>query len=230
MSAITLFLQSIWCVGRELSDVVDSIRQLSLNIHWRFQGLQLLCFPQRFIDQPWHTFFTILCVSHDSSFAINLMCRSSKHLRCQFHTSAVTQFSLRISMSIETQFSLTIYELPVTKGFSQFHALAMTLYLLSIGCIVREFRDVVDSIHRLPFSIDWWFQGLQLLCFRLWFMDQLWQNIFNNSISQPWLYFCYRLDASFVNSVTLSIPYVGCHSVFIDDFKFYRDIVYADDL
>jgi hypothetical protein len=57
-------------------------------------------------------------------------------------------------MSIETQFSLTIYELPVTKGFSQFHALAMTLYLLSIGCIVREFRDVVDSIHRLPFSID----------------------------------------------------------------------------
>jgi hypothetical protein len=33
-----------------------------------------------------------------------------------------------------------------------------------------------------------------------------------------------------VNSVTLSIPYVGCHSVFIDDFKVYREFVFVDDL
>jgi hypothetical protein len=30
--------------------------------------------------------------------------------------------------------------------------------------------------------------------------------------------------------VTLSILYIGCHSVFIDDFKFDRDFVFADDL
>jgi hypothetical protein len=33
-----------------------------------------------------------------------------------------------------------------------------------------------------------------------------------------------------VNSLTLSIPYVGCHSVFIDDFKVYSYSVFAADL
>jgi hypothetical protein len=28
----------------------------------------------------------------------------------------------------------------------------------------------------------------------------------------------------------LSIPYVGCHSPFIDDYKVYKDSVFADDL
>jgi hypothetical protein len=43
-------------------------------------------------------------------------------------------------------------------------------------------------------------------------------------------YFYYRFDASFVNSVTLSIPHGSCHSVFIDDFKVYSDSVLAADL
>jgi hypothetical protein len=47
---------------------------------------------------------------------------------------------------------------------------------------------------------------------------------------QPWLYFFYRVDASVVNSLTLSIPYVGCHSVFIDNFKVYSYFVFASDL
>ena len=33
-----------------------------------------------------------------------------------------------------------------------------------------------------------------------------------------------------MNSLTLSILYIGCHSVFIDDFEFYSDSVFADDL
>ena len=47
---------------------------------------------------------------------------------------------------------------------------------------------------------------------------------------QPWLYFCYQIHASVVNSVTLSIAYINCHSVFIDDFKVYSDFVFAEDL
>jgi hypothetical protein len=38
-SVMTLFLLLIWCVGSEFSDAVNSICQLSLSIHWRFQGL-----------------------------------------------------------------------------------------------------------------------------------------------------------------------------------------------
>jgi hypothetical protein len=96
---MTLFLLLIWCVGWEFRDVVDSIHQLSLSIQWRFQVQQGLCF------RWW--FMTIPCVSHNSIFAIGLMSRSSINWRCQFHTSAVIQFSVTISMSTETLF-LTI--------------------------------------------------------------------------------------------------------------------------
>jgi len=33
-----------------------------------------------------------------------------------------------------------------------------------------------------------------------------------------------------MNSFTLSIPYVSCHSVLSDDFKVYRDAIFIDDL
>ena len=103
----------------------------------------------------------------------------------------------------------------------QFHELAMTLFLLSICCIGREFINAIDSIR---------FQVLEWLCFRWRFMEQPWHTVFHNSVRQLWLYFCYRFDASVVNSFMLSIPYGSCHSVFIDDFNFYSDSVFADDL
>jgi hypothetical protein len=61
-------------------------------------------------------------------------------------------------------------------------------------------------------------------------MDQPWQSVFFISMRRPWLYFCYLLDASVVNSLTLSIPCSTCHSVFIDDFKVYRYSLLAGDL
>jgi hypothetical protein len=87
-----------------------------------------------------------------------------------------------------------------------------------------------SSIHRLSLNIHWRFQGLQLLYFGRRFMDQPLHSVFDNSMRQRWLYFYYRFDASFVNSVTLSIPHGSCHSVFIDDFKVYSDSVLAADL
>jgi hypothetical protein len=167
---MTLFLLSIWCVGREFIDVVDSMLYLSLSIHWRFQGLVLLSFCRQFMDQPWHivffismrrpwlyfcyqldvyvmnsltlsilcctfhsffiddfkvygysvlagdlwisrdiAFLTIPCVSHDSIFSIDLMCRSCIHWRCRFHAVGVTQYSLTISRSTVTLFWPAIY-------------------------------------------------------------------------------------------------------------------------
>jgi hypothetical protein len=106
----------------------------------------------------------------------------------------------------------------------------MTLYLLSIGCIIREFSDAVDSIRRLSLSIHWRFEVLQWFCFCCRFVDQPWHSVFVNSMHQRWLYFCFRFDASVINSLTLSITYVGCHSVFIDDFKVYSYCVFTVDL
>jgi hypothetical protein len=115
-------------------------------------------------------------------------------------------------------------------AFWKLHESALTLFLLLIGCVVREFIDGVDYIRRLALNIHWQFQGPQWLCFRRWFVDRSWHSVFDNSMRQPWLYFCYRFDASVVNSLTLSIPYVGCHLVFIDDFKVYSYFVFASDL
>jgi hypothetical protein len=111
----------------------DSLCRLSLNIHWRFQVLQGLCFRWRFMDHQWQRFW-------------------------------------------------------------HFHASTMTLFLLSIWCLGPEFIDAIDYIHRLSLSINWRFQGLQLLCFRWRFMDQPWHSVFDNFMHHPWLYFCYRLS------------------------------------
>ena len=123
-----------------------------------------------------------------------------------------------------------IYASTMTYRFWKFHASAMTLFLLLIWWVGREFIGTVNSIWQLSLNIQWWFQVKQGLCFRWRFMDQQWHSIFDNSICQPSLNFCYRFDASVMNSVTLSIPYVSCHSIFIDAFKFYMDFVFADDL
>jgi hypothetical protein len=106
----------------------------------------------------------------------------------------------------------------------------MTLFLLSIWCVGREFIDAVDSMLYLSLSIHWRFQGLRLLCFGRRFMDQPWHSIFDHSMRRPWLYFCFPFDASVVNSLTLSIPWFTCHSVFIDHFKVYCYSVFAGDL
>jgi len=106
----------------------------------------------------------------------------------------------------------------------------MTLVLVSIWCVGREFINVVNSKRQLSLSIHWRFQVQQGLYFHWWFMDQEWHNVFDNSMRQPWLYFCYQFDTSVVNSLTLSITYVGCHSLFIDDFKVYIYSVFACDV
>jgi len=103
--------------------------------------------------------------------------------------------------------------------FLTIHDAAMALFLLSIWRVDSEFIDAVHSIRQLSVNIHWWFQGLQGCCICWRFMDQQWHSVFDNSLCQPWLYFCYQINASVVNSLTLSIPYSNYHSVFIDDLK-----------
>jgi len=104
-SVMTLFLLLIWCVGSEFSDAVNSICQLSLSIHWRFQGLQWPSFRWRFMDQPSNSFLTIPCTNHEFIFAVNLMPLSWIHWRCRLHTSVVTHYLLMISRSTVTVFA-----------------------------------------------------------------------------------------------------------------------------
>jgi len=74
-----------------------------------------------------------------------------------------------------------------------------------------------------------WFLVLQWLSFRCRFLDQHWHSVFDDSMRQTWIYFCYRFHASVVNSLTVSTPYGSCHSYFSGDFRVYSDFVLGDD-
>jgi len=74
-----------------------------------------------------------------------------------------------------------------------------------------------------------WFLVLQWLSFRCRFLDQHWHSVFDDSMCQTWIYFCYRFHASVVNSLTVSTSYGSCHSYFSGDFRVYSDFVLGDD-
>jgi hypothetical protein len=105
----------------------------------------------------------------------------------------------------------------------------MTLFSLMISFVNREFVFVVDSIRQPWLNFQRWFLVLQWLSFRWRFMDQHRHSVFDDSMRQTWIYFCYRFYASLLHSVTLSTPYVSCHSYFSGHFKVNGDSVFADD-
>jgi len=183
--AMNLFLLSIWCLGR----AVDSTRHLSLWFQLWFQGLQRLCFRWRFMVRRDAVSLAILCVNDDSVPSIDFMCQSWISVRCPFHQSTATQFSKMISCSTVTQFSMMISWWAFGECVSQFHVLAIDLFLLSIWCLGRA----VDSTWQLSLRFQLWLQGLQRLCFH-------------------WRFMVAR------NTVSLAIPCVNDDSVFSIDF------------
>jgi hypothetical protein len=54
-------------------------------------------------------------------------------------------------------------------------------------------------------------------------------SVFDDSMRQTWIYFCYRFYVSLVNSLNLSTPHVSCHSYLSGDFKVNSHSLFADD-
>jgi len=105
----------------------------------------------------------------------------------------------------------------------------MTLFSLMISFLNRELVFAVHSIRQPGLNFQRWFLVLQWHSFRWRFMDQHCHSMFDDSMHQIWIYFCYRFYASLVNSLTLSTPYISCQSYFSGDFKVYGDSVFPDD-
>ena len=158
------------------------------------------------------------------------MRRSWIQWRCRFHTSAVTQYSWTISRSTVTLFGRrfmdklwqSVFDNSMRQPRLYFCYWFYVSFLNSVTLSIPYGRCqslVIDHFKVYSYSV---FSGR--------FLHQQWHSIFENSMRHPWLYFCYRFDAAVVNSLTLAMPDVGCHSVFIDNFKVYSDSVFADDL
>jgi hypothetical protein len=105
----------------------------------------------------------------------------------------------------------------------------MTLFSLLISSVNRELVFAVDSIRHPSLNFQRWFLVLQWLSFRWWFMYKYWHCVFDDSMRQTWIYFCYRFYASLVSSLTLSTPYVSCHSYFSGNFKVTSHSIFAYD-
>jgi aryl carrier-like protein len=180
-------------------DAADSISQLSLILQWRFQGHQSLFFADDFWSVGTQFSLTIPRVNDDSIFSIDFIRQPWISMRCRFHRSAVTQFSKIISCSTVTQFSLTTYGSALGYGGWRFHASNMTLFLLSVLCVAREFFDAVDSIRQLSLILQWRFKGHQSLFFRWRFLVGGDAVFTDDSTRQRWLCFLYWFHSSTVN-------------------------------
>jgi len=133
---MSLFLLSIWYVGREFIDAIDYIKRLSLNIHWWLKGLQWLYFRWHLWINSDLAFLTIPFVAHYSILAFDLTRRYWIHWCCLFNTAAVTEYSLMISRSIVTMFLPAIY------------GSAMTTFL-TIPFVSHESIFAIDLMRRL---------------------------------------------------------------------------------
>jgi len=155
---MTLSLLSISCVGCEFIDAVDSMLYLSLSIHWRFQGLRLLCFGRRFMDQPWHSifdnskrrswlyFFYRFDASLVSSLTLSIPCGSCHSIFIddfKAYCYSVLAADLWISRDIafltipsvghDSIFSIDLMHRSWVHWRCRFHSVALTQYLLTIS-------------------------------------------------------------------------------------------------
>jgi len=106
----------------------------------------------------------------------------------------------------------------------------MTLFSLRISLVNRELVFAVDSTRQSWLNFQRWFLILQWLSFRWRFMHKHWHWVFDDSMRQTWIYFCYRFYTSLVNSLTLPTPFVTCPSYFSGNFKVNTHSVFVDNL
>jgi len=157
------------------------------------------------MEQPWDSVF------------YNFMRRPWLYFFYRFHASIVN--SLTLSIPCGRCHSVFFYDFKVYY----YSLMASDIWIIrdrvffTFPCVGQDSIFAIDLMRRswihwrcrcmlyLSLSIHWPFLGLRLVCFGRRFMDQPWHSVIDNSIPRPWLYFCYVLDASVVNSLTVSM-------------------------
>jgi hypothetical protein len=213
---MTLFSLLILFVNRELACAVDSIRQPWLSFKDDFSFYSDKVFADNFWTSTGIVCLMIPCAKDESIFAIGL-----RVARLFFDAvDTIRQLPLIFQLRFQGVQGLCFSWRFLVSSDSIFTHNFMRQPWISMHC--RFHPSGVTQFQR-------WFLFLQWLSFRWWFLDQHWHSVFDDSIRQTWIYFCYRFHASLVNSLTLSTPYVSCHSYFNGDFKVYSDFVLGDD-
>ena len=144
---MTLFLLSNSCVGREFSYVVDCIHQLSLSIHWWFQGLQWLCFRWRFRDKPWHIIF------------YNSMCQPWLYFCFGFYASVMNSMTLLIPYASCRSVFFDDFKVYSDSVFTNDFGSVVTQFSLTIPCVNDDLVSSIDFMRPPWISLSWWFHA-----------------------------------------------------------------------
>jgi hypothetical protein len=174
---MNLFLLSVICVAREFFNAVDSIRQLSLILDWRFQGHQSLCFCWRFL------------VGCDTVFTNDFM-------------RQMTLFSLLISfVNRELVCAVNSIRQPWLNFQRWFLVLLWLIVCLTNPCVKFKSIFAIGFMRRswirwrcrlhmsASLILQWRFQGQQSLCFCWRFLVD--SDVVCNDDSMRLRWFCF---------------------------------------
>jgi len=215
---MTLFSLLISFVNRELVFAMDSIHHPWLNFQRWILVLQWLSFRWRFMHKHWH------CVFDDS------MRQTWIYFCYRFYVSLVNSLMLLTQyVSCHSYFSGHSKVTSHSVFADDFRSVA-TQFSIMIPCVDEDSVFSFDLIRQPWISMRCRFHPSALTQFsKMISRSTMTHGVFHDSMRQTWIYFCYRFYASLVNSLTLSTPYIGCHSCFSGDFKVNGDSVFADD-
>ena len=131
---------------------------------------------------------SVLCVAREFFDAVDSIRQLSLIFQCRFQCVLWLYFCWRVLFGRDAVFT------------NKFHASTMTLFSIMISLVNRELVFAVDSIRHPWLNFQRWFLVLQWLSFRWRFMHKHWHWVFDDSMRQTWICFCYRFYASLVNS------------------------------
>jgi hypothetical protein len=161
-------------------------------------------------------------------FSIDFLRQPWISLRCRFHSSAVTQFQTWFLVLQWLSFHWLFLDQHWHSVFD--NSMRKHESIFAIGFSRRSWilwRCRLHTSAATHFTVA--ISGSKVTLFSWQFLDQHWHSVFDDSLRQTRIYFCYWFHASVVNSLTVSTPYVSCHSYFSVDFWVYSDFVLGDD-
>jgi len=150
-------------------------------------------------------FLSVLCVAREFFDAVDSIRQVSLIFQLWFQGLQWLCFRWRFLVGCDAVF---------TNDFMR----QMTLFSLMISFVNRELVCAVNSIRQSWLNFQRWFLVLLLLIVCLTIPSVKLESIFAiGFMRRSWIL------------LTLSTPYVSCHSYFSGDFKVYDDVVFADD-
>jgi len=242
-SVVTQFSLTIPFVNDDSVSFIDFIRQPWISIRCRFHSSLLTQFS-KMISHPTVIQFSKMIPHSTVSHRVfdDSMPQTWIYFSYRFYASLVNSLTQSTpSVSCHSYFSGNI-KVYVDSVFADDFWSVVTQFSLTIPCVNDDTVFSNDFIRQPWISIRCRFHPSPLTQFstmishptvtqfsKMISRSTVSHSVFDNSMPQTRIYFCYPFNASLVYPLTLSTPYVRFHSYFSGDFMVNSHSVFADD-